>query len=171
MKTIIITLLAVLPFLGSSQSLTIKSDAVKITFVADMQNTSGSVSGFNAKILFNLDDLSNSMIQGNVDVNTLETGNAKRDEHLKSADYFEAEKYPTMSFGSISIVQKGDAFIMKGKMKIKDVEREETIRFTYKDKVFKGEGTIQAAHYNIGDYASKKPEKTNVKISFLIPVQ
>ena len=60
---------------------------------------------------------------------------------------------------------------MKGKMTIRDIEREEKIVFTYVDKVFKGETTIQAALYKIGNYADKKPEKTNVVISFELPVK
>ena len=79
-------------------------------------------------------------------------------------------KYPTMSFKSISIEKDGNSFVMKGMMKIRDIEREEKIVFTYVDKVFKGETTIQAALYKIGNYADKKPEKTNVVISFLLPV-
>ena len=161
-------------FLGTitfAQELKVKMEGVKIDFVADMQNTSGSVGGFVAKILFNPDDLANSVITGTVDVNTLETGNEKRDEHLKSADYFEAETYPTMSFTSGTIELVGDKFVMTGKMKIKDVEREEKIEFTFVDKVFTAECTIQAANYNLGNFANKKPEKTNVKISLSIPVE
>lgn len=169
MKTIITAVALVLSINLSAQSLTVKSDAVKINFVADMQKTEGTIGGFVAKIFFDLEDLSKSIIQGNVDVNTLSTGNTKRDDHLKSPDYFEAETYPTMSFRSTKIEQKGDKFIMTGLMKIKDNEREETITFSYSDKIFKGEGTIQAANYGI--FEKKGPDKTNVKISFLVPVE
>ena len=170
MKTLLLAM-ALSPIFTDTPTLNVKSDGVKIDFVADMQNTEGSVSGFEATIQFDLNDLANSSISGTVDVNTLETGNEKRDDHLKSADYFEAETYPSMWFNSTSFVRDANGITMNGKMKIKDVERDESITFTFTDKVFKGEGTIQAANYKLGNFADKKPEKTNVKISFIVPVQ
>lgn len=156
-------------FMLNAQELTVKSDAVKVDFLADMQKTKGSVSGFEAKINFNMEDLSASSITGTVDVNTLSTGNSKRDEHLKSADYFEAEKFPVMSFTSSSIVKEGDQYIMKGKVKIRDTEREEMITFTYSEKMFSGELIIQASNY-LDAYAKKSPDKTDVVITFAVPV-
>mgnify|MGYP001942414781 FL=1 len=171
MKSLIILAFFIMPIMSIAQELTLNMDAVKISFVADMQNTKGTISGLQAKIKFNMEDLAQSAIEGTVDVSTLDTGTKKRDDHLKSADYFDMAKYPTMSFKSISIEKDGNSFVMKGMMKIRDIEREEKIVFTYVDKVFKGETTIQAALYKIGNYADKKPEKTNVVISFLLPVK
>ena len=127
------------PFSGPVNTLTVKSDAVKISFLADMQSTEGTIGGFEAKINFNPDDLMNSSIEGSVDVSTINTGKPKRDEHLKTADYFEAETYPKMTFKSTGIKQTGDKFIMEGKMKIKDTERTESITFSYVNKTFTGE--------------------------------
>lgn len=156
-------------FLGNPAELKIKSDAVKIQFVGDKE-TDGSIGGFQASILFDAEDLANSTISGTVDVKTLDTGIKKRDEHLKSSDYFDAATYPTMGFKSTSITSEGDTFIMKGLLTIKDVEREETIKFTYAENTFKAKSTIQLSYYNVGSYAKRKPADTEVKISFLIPV-
>ncbi len=152
-----------------AQEMKINMQGVKITFIAEMQNTAGSVSGLSAKINFNTADLSKSSITGTVDVSQLSTGNNKRDEHLKSADYFDAEKYPTMSFTSKSFEKKGDNYVMTGTMQIKDVKREEQITFSYTNKTFTGATTIQAAHYGIFD--NKKPDKTDIEIQFIIPVK
>jgi polyisoprenoid-binding protein YceI len=156
-------------FLGNPAELKIKSDAVKIQFVGDKE-TEGTIGGFQASILFDAANLANSTISGTVDVKTLDTGIPKRDEHLKTADFFDVEKYPTMGFKSTSITAEGDAFIMKGLMTIKDVEREETLKFNYADNTFRASSTIQLSYYNVGGYAKKKPAETEVKISFLIPV-
>ena len=170
-KSLIILALFMMPMMTFAQELSLKMDGVKISFIADMQKTKGTISGLQAKIKFNMDDLAKSTIEGTVDVNTLDTGTPKRDEHLKSADFFDMATYPTMSFKSISFAKDGNSYIMKGMMKIRDVEREENIVFTYVNKVFKGEATIQAAHYKIGKYGDEKPEKTNVVISFELPVK
>ena len=170
-KSFLLIALFVASFISTAQEMTVNMDGVKISFIADMQKTDGTVAGFKAKINFNADDLSKSTITGSVDVNTLNTGSKKRDEHLKTDDFFDAETYPTMSFKSVSFEQKGSQFIMKGMMKIKNIEREETIVFTYKDKMFNGTGTIQASNYDLGSFVKKGPEKTNVKITFEIPVK
>ncbi|NOQ74644.1 MAG: hypothetical protein GQ574_21710 [Crocinitomix sp.] len=169
-KSLIILAFFIMPIMTIAQELTLNMADVKISFVADMQNTTGTISGLQAKIKFNMDDLAQSAIEGTVDVNTLDTGTPKRDAHLKSADYFDMATYPTMSFKSISFEQDGNSYVMKGMMKIRDVEREEKIVFTYVNKVFKGTTTIQAALYKIGNFGDKKPEKTNVVISFELPV-
>ena len=75
-----------------------------------------------------------------------------------------------MGFKSTGIAMDSDGFVMKGLMTIKDVEREESITFKYSDNMFKGSSTISMSYYSINDYAKKKPEETQVKISFVIPV-
>lgn len=161
----------ILPLFTNAQSLTINFAGVKISFLADMQSTQGTVGGLKATILFNMENLAASSISGSVDVNTINTGTPKRDEHLKSADYFDTATYPTMTFRSKSFVQVNGKYKMTGALKIRNIEREEVIIFTYENKIFKGETTIQAAHYKIGNFGDKEPEKTNVKIAFEIPIK
>ena len=169
MKKIIAIALIFMPFVSEAQTLKVKSDAVAISFLADMKKTDGTIGGFEAVIKFNMDDLASSSIVGTVKTNTISTGIKKRDEHLKSDDFFNAEKYPTMSFTSKSFKKDGDKVTMTGMMKIMETEREETITFSYADKMFKGVGTIQAANYGI--YANDPVDETDVVITFAIPVE
>lgn len=157
------------PFVDGPAELTIKTDEVKIKFIGDKE-TEGTIGGFKATIQFDVNDVANSSISGTVDVNTLDTDTPKRDEHLKSADYFDAKKYPTMGFKSTSIKLEGDEYIMMGKMTIKDVEHEEKIHFTFAENLFKGSCSIHLSNYKVGSYANKKPEDTVVKIRFYVPV-
>jgi polyisoprenoid-binding protein YceI len=156
-------------FFGAETELKIKSDDVKINFVVDADHA-GSIGGFEATIHFDASDLTNSTISGTVDANTINTDNAKRDTHLKSADYLDAEKYPKMGFKSTSITAGDNGFVMTGLMSIKDVEREETITFGFADNTFTGKSTISLSHYKIGGYAKKKPEDSQISISFVVPV-
>ena len=169
MKKIIAIALILMPFVSEAQELTVKSEAVAISFLADMKKTSGTIGGFEAKIKFNMEDLASSSIVGSVKTNTLNTGSKKRDNHLKTADFFDAEKYPTMSFTSKSFKKDGDKIVMTGMMKIMETEKEETITFSYSNKMFKGVGTIQAANYGI--YANDPVDETDVVITFAIPVE
>ena len=151
-----------------AQTLKVKTDAVKISFLADKQKTTGTIGGFEAKIIFDTDQLAKSSISGTVDVATIDTGIKKRDEHLRSSDYFDAEKYPHISFNSAAFERTENGFKMVGKLKIKDKMNEEVILFTFKDNVFKGEMNIQLSNYDVGDFSTAK--KNGVAITFQIPV-
>jgi polyisoprenoid-binding protein YceI len=59
---------------------------------------------------------------------SLETGAPDRDNHLRSGDFFEAEKYPELTFRNARVVsQKGTDFTVVGDLTIKDVTREVTL--------------------------------------------
>jgi polyisoprenoid-binding protein YceI len=71
----------------------------------------------------NLDDKSPSLeIQLKSD--SIDTGNAKREEHLKSPDFFNAKQFPTISFRSTQITKTGDGkYAVEGKLKLHGVEQ------------------------------------------------
>lgn len=170
MKKLLFIGLSFISALGISQELKVKSEGTKISFVADMQKTEGTIGGFEATIKLDLENIANSSIVGSVDVNTLNTGIAKRDDHLKSADYFDSAKFPKMTFASTSFEKVKEQYVMTGNMTIKDITREEKITFSFAENIFKASCTIQLANYKVGNYANEKPEKTNVNISFEIHV-
>jgi polyisoprenoid-binding protein YceI len=71
------------------------------------------------------DDPSNSRCYGSVKVASIDTGDPKRDEHLRSPDFFDAEKYPEMRFESTHIENiEGPLYRMRGNLTIKDQTRE-----------------------------------------------
>ncbi len=66
-----------------------------------------------------------------IDVNTIDTREAQRDAHLKSADFFEAEKYPALTFKSARVTDvKGDRFKLVGDLTMHGVSREVTLDVT-----------------------------------------
>jgi polyisoprenoid-binding protein YceI len=71
------------------------------------------------------DDPSNSRVHGWVNVASIDTGNADRDAHLRSSDFFDAERYPRMTFESTRIHHvEGGIYRVAGDLTIKDVSRE-----------------------------------------------
>ena len=62
-----------------------------------------------------------SSVTASIDLNSIDTGTADRDNHLRSADFFEVEKYPTMTYRSTGIRQNGDDFIIDGELTLKGV--------------------------------------------------
>lgn len=65
-----------------------------------------------------------------VDIASIDTREPKRDEHLRSADFFDAEKFPTMTFRSTKVTKKGDDYELAGKLTIKDVTKPVTFTVT-----------------------------------------
>jgi len=64
-------------------------------------NTTGLIGGLQADIHFNPSALSSSSIEASVDVNTINTDNSSRDEHLKGEDFFDATRYPKITIKSV----------------------------------------------------------------------
>ncbi len=58
-----------------------------------------------------------------IDLSSIATNNEQRDAHIRSADFFEVEKFPTMTYESTSIRQAGDHFVMEGNLTLKGVTK------------------------------------------------
>jgi len=72
-----------------------------------ISNVKGSFSGLTGTLTEHTIDSSLSSIEASIDVATVSTGDAQRDGHLKTADFFDVEKFPTMSFKSTTVKPKG----------------------------------------------------------------
>ncbi|MEO8516002.1 MAG: YceI family protein [Flavobacterium sp.] len=68
-------------------------------------NVSGKFENYNANITTSDDDFSNATIEFSADINSVDTRNADRDNHLKSADFFDAENHPKMTFKASSFTK------------------------------------------------------------------
>ena len=63
----------------------------------------GSISGVTGTVVWDEKNLSNSSVQATINTATVTTNNEKRDGHLKSPDFFNVEKFPTMTFKSTAV--------------------------------------------------------------------
>lgn len=90
-----------------------------------ISKVSGSFGQFSANAMMQNADLTKASVTFEAEINSIQTGNEQRDGHLKSADFFDAENFPSLSFTSSEITQKNDeTYTMKGILKIKAVEKE-----------------------------------------------
>jgi polyisoprenoid-binding protein YceI len=84
----------------------------------------GSFTKYTGTIALDDADISRSRAHLEIDVTSIDTGNAKRDEHLKSADFFDVGKFPKMVFDSTKIEKHGaDGLVISGNLTIKNVTR------------------------------------------------
>jgi polyisoprenoid-binding protein YceI len=89
-----------------------------------ISNVKGSFSGLTGTLTENPADASLAAVEANVPVSTVSTGDPQRDAHLKSADFFEAEKYPEMTFKSTSAQKKGDGeYVVTGDLTLHGVTK------------------------------------------------
>ena len=73
-----------------------------------VSDVDGSFKDFDAKITTSKEDFSDAVVSITADVNSINTGIDKRDTHLKSADFFDAAKYPKMTFISKTFTKIDD---------------------------------------------------------------
>jgi polyisoprenoid-binding protein YceI len=73
-----------------------------------ISNVKGSLRGLKGVLQHDEADPTRSSVSVTADVNTLSTGDEQRDGHLKSADFFDAAKYPEIAFRSTSVMKTGD---------------------------------------------------------------
>lgn len=94
-------------------------------------NVPGAFQEYEADINFNPENLDESSIDVTIQVASIDTENEKRDGHLRTPDFFDAESFPTISFTSNEIVSTGDnMFAAKGQLTIKDVTVDFELPFT-----------------------------------------
>jgi len=93
-----------------------------------ISNVRGDFTKVSGTLLLDADNPANSAVEALIDAASINTREAQRDAHLKSADFFDVEKYPEMAFRSKSVEAAGDGELrVKGDLTIHGVTREVTL--------------------------------------------
>lgn len=92
-------------------------------------NVTGSLSGLDGTIEASTDEIKDASVKFSANLDTINTSNEQRDAHLRSADFFDAENFPVLTFESKSY-NVGDS-IIAGQLTIKDVTREVKFEVEY----------------------------------------
>jgi polyisoprenoid-binding protein YceI len=143
-------------------------DKAHSNFYFDIQHifsvARGHFENYSGSMAFDPDNLEGGSVDIRVEVESINTNIKRRDEHLRSGDFFDSDKYPVMSFKSTSIRHlEGEKYEATGTLVIKDVRQEITIPFTFfgvKESPlqkgtlvagFEAEFTIDRLAFNVGD--------------------
>src|SRR5437762_12704896 len=73
-----------------------------------ISNVKGQFTGVKGTLALDEADVTNSRIEATIDAASINTREAQRDTHLKSADFFGVEKFPTLSFKSTRVARRSD---------------------------------------------------------------
>ncbi|MGY3714460.1 YceI family protein [Sutcliffiella cohnii] len=92
----------------------------------------GGFEAFNATIVADPQDLTTATIEFTVELNSVDTRNEDRDNHLRSADFFDVENHPTMTFKATNIEKTDDnEYDVTGDLTIRGVTKSETFLVTF----------------------------------------
>lgn len=111
----------------------------------------GSFQGVSGTITLDEANMANSSVNVEIDASTINTRDEKRDGHLRSADFFDAEQFPTITFVSTRVEPKGDDLKITGDLTMHGVTREIVL-----DAEFTGRGMSPFGFEVIGYEAKTK---------------
>jgi len=124
---------ALVPALALGQATTWNIDSshtrtgfsVKHLVISDVKGEFGKTAG---KVQIDDADLSKSSVEVTIEVGSVDTRDEKRDNHLKSADFFDAAKFPTITFKSTKVVAgKDGALTVTGNLTMRGVTKPVTL--------------------------------------------
>jgi polyisoprenoid-binding protein YceI len=135
-KTILATLTAVVAVLAGGASAdnqyTFDKAHSSIEFAVKhmvISNVKGTFDDFDGVIKYDPDNIENSSVEVSIKVASVNTKNQKRDDHLRSADFFDVEQHPEITFKSSKIKKTGDGFAAVGTLTIRGVSKEVELPF------------------------------------------
>jgi polyisoprenoid-binding protein YceI len=152
----------------STKTLTIDTADSKVNFSTKklgFLNVKGTIADLTGQINFNNGDLENSSFDVSISSVTVKTGIAKRDEHLKSKDFFFVKNHPKICFKSTSIKRSNDQYKAIGILKILETTKEIEISFDYRERTFFGKFSLNRLDYALGNKFPAFIVGKNVEIS------
>lgn len=127
-----------------------------------LSDVSGTFNNFDVTVTSSKDDFSDAVFNLTADVNSIDTRVEARNNHLKSADFFDVEKYPTMTFKSTAIRKVGKGkYKLTGNLTIRNITKTVTMDLLYRGTMvnpqskattagFQLSGTLKRSDFDLG---------------------
>ena len=107
-----------------------------------------------------------SSVTAEIDLTSINTGQEQRDQHIQSADFFEVETYPTMTYKSTGIRVEDGEYILDGDLTLKGVTKNVPLRLE-----LQGFGEDAYGGYRAGFTATGELSRSDFNVSFNAPMQ
>lgn len=114
---------------------------------------------FDATLTAEVEDFSDAEVSFTADINSIDTKSEQRDGHLKSDEFFSAERFPQLSFVSTSFTKNEKNYTLKGNLTIRDVTKEVELQTDYNGTMvdfygqtkigFEAEGIIKRKEFGL----------------------
>lgn len=122
-----------------------------------VSTVTGQFDSFSGKVTTNGESFEGAKIEFEADINSINTNQTQRDAHLKSADFFDAENHPKMTFKSISFSKKSDdKYTLAGDLTIRGTTKMVILDVTHNGVVQGFGGDFQVAGFEISGKISRK---------------
>jgi len=127
-----------------------------------ISDVSGSFNEFDASIVADEEDFSDAVFELTVKVASIDTEVGMRDDHLRSADFFEVENYPEMTYKSTSVKKSGaNKYTLTGDLTLRGITKPVTMELWYRGTIenpqskaptagFQVTGTIKRSDFDLG---------------------
>ncbi len=113
---------------------TIDTAHTSVGFVArhmGLSKVRGHFTSFRGEVEADGADVTSARGRVEIDLDSLDSGNADRDGHVKGPDFFDVEKHPTMVFESKSVTRDGDGYKVVGDLTIKGITKEIELNYEH----------------------------------------
>src|SRR5579872_5770175 len=126
----LLTLLLLILAVGAASAGTIKIDknhstvGFSVPILDGMSEVTGKFTDFDITLTLDEKDLTHSSVKATIQAKSVSTGIEARDNHLRTADFFDVEKNPTITFQSKNVALKGDHFLVTGDLTLHGVTKE-----------------------------------------------
>jgi polyisoprenoid-binding protein YceI len=125
----------------------------------------GRFTSFSGQLVTAEDPLQSS-VTAEIDLSSINTGQEQRDEHIRSADFFEVETYPTMTYKSTGVRVEDGEYVLDGELTLKGVTRNVPLRLE-----LQGFGPDAYGGYRAGFTATGEINRGDFNVSFNAPLQ
>ncbi len=182
-RSALLTLLGIVFVTSTAFAAPLKLDTThsKVGFTAEtlLFDVDGQFGDYTVDVEGDKSKPATAKVKVTVNVASIDTQNQKRDDHLKSPDFFDAEKHPTITFTSTSIRPKGNQLVVKGKLTMHGKSKPVTIPFKVArgkngagvdTTTYKGKVTIDRNDFGIGtdSIAAKISLEDEVELKLLV---
>ena len=137
-----------------------------------LANALGTFHRFAGEIVADAQQLHASHVRFIIEAASLDTANARRDQHLRSKDFLFVEQYPTITFTSTAIIRDGLKYAVQGDLEMRGVTKRVTIPVTVEQRqdeiVVQGSISLNRRDFGIQYNAFFNPVQDAVDITFTI---
>jgi polyisoprenoid-binding protein YceI len=132
----------------------------------------GTFHRFSGEIVADAQQLSASRIRFVIEAASIDTANAKRDQHLRSKDFLFVDQYPTIIFTSTAITKDGMQYVIQGDLEMRGVIQRVTIPVTIEQRqdeiVVQGGTSLNRRNFGVQYNAFFNPVQDTVDVTFTI---
>ncbi len=131
----------------------INTAASTVNFEIDnfgIKTVKGSFAQLEGEVIFNANDPAKSSFSACVNAATVNTGNRKRDEHLRGDNFFNTDVHPSICFTSTGVRKTTLGWVASGQLTLLNTTKEILIPFTFNENSIDGQFTIRRLDYGLG---------------------